>query len=217
MLFDGPSRGDQLKVQLVRASSNPDEFRHPAEVHKFVTGPLRRSLRESGSRGYVVGIDIDRLPRSPGDKDRVFGHVWALVARAVFAGNATDGPDRVLRVCREWHRGYEEIAAFVADLEVCKVEGDQPTSVIESPTDGAFLWTLTEQIAASILAKSTKYGSSARDHVLVVTCELLPYFTDDLPEVRAAIASQPKPPEFREVWVLSLWGETIVERLWPRD
>jgi hypothetical protein len=82
LIFTDPSTTESLKVQQTRAVGDPEsEFRHPAEVERSIVEPLRARLRAIDSRGFVVSLSVDRLPRSADEKRRLFGRLWAMIVR----------------------------------------------------------------------------------------------------------------------------------------
>jgi len=215
LLFDGSPGSEPLKVQLTRAVGDREsEFRHPAEVTRWVIDRLQSHLRAINSRGFVVSISVDRLPRTTDEKHRLFARLWAMIFRYLGPLGPPRSTVRRLHVDRYVLQDYQEIADFVSDLDVCQVEGDQPTSIISSSTAGAFIVDVARQAAISLKDKAERYRSSASDHVLLIACETLPYSGYDLRALEEAIGAQPPPP-FREIWLVSLWGEPRADRAWP--
>jgi hypothetical protein len=211
LLFEGGGMpGAVLKVHHTRASG-PNELRESAEVANFIVRPLREHLGAIGCRGFTVSIDVDRFPTKRSDRTDLLNRLWVIV-HGVLGPVPSEPAYRRLHLNREDCKQYEAIAPFIRDLEVYRVEGDQPAAVVWS-RGGGFIFDVAGQVGPAAQAKSARYGTSASDHVLLVQCETLPYDDDDLVAVREIVGASG--PSFQEVWLVSLWGKPRADRVWP--
>jgi hypothetical protein len=213
LLFEDTANHEPLKVQLVRAVGDAEsEFAHPANVEKFIIKPLRQAI--SGMPGFIVSMGIDRLPKKAAEKQRVFKSILAMIVPVLTASRGSFSVPMRLGVDRRVFHYYQDVSGFVSDLTVYEGLESEPTSIMYSTLGGAVLVDVPSDATAALEAKSSHYGASASDHVLVIQCDSFSYDDTDIATLRDGLHTAAKSPPFREVWLLSLM-EASADWIWP--
>jgi hypothetical protein len=135
----------------------------------------------------------------------------------IASGNA-DGTERLLWFNRADIKHYcESLRPFIGDLEIIKAADGEPVLIAWSPGGsgsggsprGSF------RAAEALRKKQLRYGTTAKDVVLVIDFAVMPYHERiDLPELREWAAKEKI--AFREIWITNgLWMNQRAHRIWP--
>jgi hypothetical protein len=220
-ICEDPARPNApLKLQHVRAwADEQTEIVHPKAVYNYVVRRLKSLANEWNVTGYHVSLHVPSLPRDKKDREYLISQdLWNTILHGTRQLPIPVGYARVIWFNKtEIEHYYKDLSEYVADLEILKVADGEPFAVAWSSDPGGGVADGVYRASEAIEKKALRYGASAKDVVLLVDFEVIPYYEAiDVPDLQAWTAKRGVP--FKEVWLTAgLWVNQRAHRVWPAD
>jgi hypothetical protein len=197
-----------LRIQHTRCEFFSD-FHKNSKLSILLTNELSNQLQDHGFLNCVVIITFSRSPKTRAEVRRVVTKLLGLILTLVQHGKIRRRLDR--HELRQFEKNLHEVSSLEIQPGTTRkplVFPDYEDRTEVRPQGGR-----GKDLIRTVTSKSKKYGSRAKDLVLLV--ETLPHPPDEYDVQCATKGLTTEPPDFREVWAVNRADCGFCARLWP--